>query len=96
MRQAARIDANQPEIVQALRDVGASVAVMSMVGNGFPDIVVGYRGQNYLIEIKDGAKTPSQRKLTPDEQKFHDLWRGTAHIANSIDEALEIIGATYG
>ncbi len=95
MRRAARIDANQPEIVQALRDVGASVSVTSMVGKGFPDIVVGYRGQNYLIEIKDGSKPPSQRKLTPDEQEWHDLWRGTVHIANSTDEALKIIGATY-
>ncbi len=95
MRRAARIDANQPEIVQALRDVGGSVAITSMVGNGFPDIVVGYRGQNYLIEIKDGAKPPSKRKLTHDEQEWHDLWRGTVHIANSIDEALAIIGATY-
>ncbi len=95
MRRAARIDANQPEIVQALRDVGASVSVTSMVGKGFPDIVVGYRGQNYLIEIKDGSKPPSQRKLTPDEQEWHALWRGTVHIANKTDEALKIIGAFY-
>lgn len=95
MRRDGRIDANQPEIVQALRDVGASVAITSMVGSGFPDIVVGYRGENYLIEIKDGSKTPSKRKLTTDEQEWHDLWRGTIHIANSVNEVLTIIGATY-
>jgi hypothetical protein len=93
MRQAARIDANQNEIVQALRDVGASVAITSMVGAGFPDIVVGYRGQNYMIEIKDGSKSPSRRKLTPDEKEFHDLWRGTVIVVNNINEVLEAVGA---
>jgi len=95
MRRAARIDANQNEIVQVLRDVGASVAITSMVGSGFPDIVVGFRGRNYLIEIKDGSKPPSKRKLTPDEQEFFDTWRGKVFVANDVNEALSIIGATY-
>lgn len=95
MRRAARVDANQNEIVRALRDMGASVAITSMVGSGFPDIVVGYQGRNYLIEIKDGSKPPSKRKLTPDEQEFFDTWRGTVFITNDINETLEIIGATY-
>lgn len=95
MRRAARIDDNQNEIVDALRGVGASVAITSMIGSGFPDIVVGYQGRNYLIEIKDGSKPPSKRKLTPDEQEFFDTWRGTVFVVNDINEALEIIGATY-
>lgn len=93
MRRAARTDANQNEIVQALRDVGATVAVTSMIGSGFPDIVAGYRGVNYLIEIKDGSKPPSKRRLTKDEQEFHDLWRGAVVVVNDIDEALKLIGA---
>lgn len=93
MRRAARTDDNQNEIVEDLRRVGASVAITSVIGAGFPDIVVGYRGNNYLIEIKDGSKPPSRRRLTPDEQEFHDLWRGTVAVVNSSDEALKIIGA---
>lgn len=95
MRQDARVDANQNEIVEGLRGVGATVAITSMVGNGFGDIVVGHRGRNFLFEIKDGSKPPSKRKLTPDEQEFHDTWRGTILIINSLDEALEILGVTY-
>lgn len=95
MRRAARIDANQPEIVEVLRSVGASVAITSMLGDGFPDIVVGYQDANYLIEIKDGSKPPSRRKLTPDEQEWHNLWRGSVSVANSPEEALKIIGAVY-
>ncbi len=93
MRRAARIDANQPEIVQALRDIGASVVVTSMLGGGFGDIVVGFRDQNFIIEIKDGSKPPSKRRLTPDEQDFHDGWNGQIDVAKNIDEALRIIGA---
>lgn len=93
MRRAARTDANQTDIVDALRDVGASVSVTSMVGSGFPDIVVGYRGINYLMEIKDGSKPPSKRRLTSDEQEFHDLWRGSVIVVQNVDEALKAIGA---
>jgi len=93
MRQAARTDNNQNEIVQALRDVGASIAITSALGSGFVDIVAGYRGINYLIEIKDGSKSPSKRRLTSDEQEFHDLWRGAVIVVNDIDEALRAVGA---
>lgn len=93
MRRAARVDDNQNEIVQALRDCGASVAVTSHVGNGFPDIVVGFRDINYLFEIKDGCKPPSQRRLTEDEQKWHDAWWGVVVVVNNVDEVLRAIGA---
>jgi len=93
MRQAARTDDNQNEIVQALRGVGASIAITSALGSGFVDIVAGYRGINYLIEIKDGSKPPSKRQLTPDEQEFHDLWRGAVIVVRDIDEALRAVGA---
>ena len=93
MRIDARTDANQNEIVQALRRVGASIAITSSMGKGFVDLVAGYRGVNYLIEIKDGSKPPSARRLTPDEQEFHDLWRGAVIVVNDVDEALKAIGA---
>ncbi len=95
MRQDARVDANQNEIVEGLRGMGASVAVTSTLGKGFVDIVVGHRGRNFLFEIKDGSQPPSKRKLTPAEQEFHDAWRGTIFIVNSLDEALEILGVEY-
>jgi hypothetical protein len=45
MKRAAKVDINQKEIVAYLRKIGASVAVMSAVGQGFPDLVVGWRGR---------------------------------------------------
>ena len=64
MRRAARADSNQAEIVDALRKVGASVQPIHTVGGGVPDLLVGFRGQNYLFEVKDGEKAPSDRRLT--------------------------------
>jgi len=92
MRRNPRIDANQPEIASALRKAGATVSITSAVGKGFPDIVVGFRGRNYLLEIKDGSKVPSAQKLTPDEQNWHNTWRGQVLVVNSVNSALAALG----
>ena len=83
-----RVDSNQSEIVADLRKVGASVWSLHEVGGGFPDIIVGFRGANYLIEIK--AK---QGKLNPSQQDFHTFWRGQVAVARTSKEAMWIIGA---
>ncbi len=93
MRMRARVDGNQTEIVRALRAVGATVQSLASVGKGCPDLLVGFRGQNYALEIKDGNKPPSARKLTPDEKRWHDEWRGRVVVVESTDDALRTIGA---
>jgi hypothetical protein len=94
MRTAARVDANQPEIVKALRAIGASVLVMSQLKNCF-DLLIGYRGRTFLFEVKDGSKPPSARKLTPGEQEFKDSWKGSEyHIVLSVEQAIEIVTST--
>lgn len=90
---SAKADANQPEIVKALRAAGASVQHLHSVGAGCPDLVCGYRGVNYLIEVKDGSKPPSGRALTPDQVAWHGGWRGSVSVVTSIDDALMAIGA---
>lgn len=91
MRYANRIDANQNKIVDALRKAGAVVRIISQ-GEGIPDLLVGYHGYTILMEVKDGDKVPSARKLTEAEQKFFDDWRGgMLVIVNSVEEALEIL-----
>lgn len=94
MRKTARVDANQAAIVEALRAIGASVESLAMVGRGVPDLAVGFRAQNYFLEVKDGAKPPSARRLTPDEAAWHDGWRGQVATVASVEEALHAIGAT--
>ncbi|QBM33857.1 hypothetical protein [Acinetobacter baumannii] len=91
MRRAAKIDANQNEIVKALRQVGASVQSLASTGKGCPDLLVGFRGVNWLLEIKDGQKVKSARKLTPDQIEWHESWRGKVFVVESTDEALQVI-----
>ena len=83
---AKRVDQNQAEIVAALRSFGASVCDIHSVGRGCPDIIVSYGGATYLFEIKspDG-------KLTPDEIKFHNEWRGVIHIIYCVEDALAVL-----
>ena len=91
MRYANRIDANQNKIVDALRKAGAVVRIISQ-GDGIPDLLVGYKGYTILMEVKDGDKVPSARKLTEAEQKFFNDWRGgMLAVVNSPEEALEIL-----
>lgn len=92
---ARKVDSTQSEFVKYLRDHGCSVFITSMVGNGFPDIIVGHAGRNYLVEIKDGAKPLSAQRLTTKEIKFHNTWQGDVSIINSyvqLDAFLDKIG----
>lgn len=91
MRRAAKLDANHAAVVAALRAIGASVADTSAVGRGFPDIVVGMRGRNWLIEIKDGAKRASERKLTSAQNEFKATWRGHWAVVTSAAEAIDVV-----
>ena len=95
MKYAAKADDNQREIVRALRDAGATVMHLHTVGGGCPDICVGYRGGNYLIEIKDGSKPPSAQTLTPAQFDWHRTCRGRAAVVNSVEAALKVIGVSW-
>lgn len=90
---ANRIDDNQQAIVAALRMIGASVQPLNAVRAGCPDLLVGFRGQNYLLEIKDGAKSASRRALTDSEAIWHSAWRGSVATVIDTDTALQAIGA---
>lgn len=89
---ARKVDANHAEIVRALQKAGAHVTDLSAVGDGCPDLLVSRGGRWWLIECKDGNLPPSARRLTPAQKKWHREIQATAHIANSVTEALFIIG----
>jgi Holliday junction resolvase len=93
MMRAAKIDANQEQVVTALRAAGATVQSLAGVGKGVPDLLVGYKGQTLLLEIKDGNKPPSKRSLNEDQLRWHGSWKGGAlAVIDSPDAALRMIG----
>lgn len=96
MRRAGKVDANQAEIVHALRRLGCTVMSIASVGRGCPDLVVGVRGRNVLLEVKDGRRPPSDRKLTPAEREWIDAWRGQVNVVESVDDAIEVVFREVG
>jgi hypothetical protein len=88
MRRAAKVDANHRIIIDTLRQVGATVQDLAKVGQGCPDILVGYRGRNYLMEIKY-----NKGKATHAQDVWHLTWQGQVVIVRDVDEALHVIGA---
>lgn len=92
MRRAARVDANQAEIMAAFRKLGWLVLDMSGVGQGCPDLLVKDRsGALHLVEVKDGKKPPSARELTPPQVKFHAVWPVVRVI--SVEDVLAMVKA---
>lgn len=86
-RRAKNRDSNEPEIIKALRKAGCSVLQLDTV-----DLLVGRGGANYLLEVKDGEKPPSKRKLTEREKAFIFAWRGRAvKVVTSVEEALAAV-----
>ena len=84
-------DANQNEIVAELLKIPAlSVIDLREVGNDCPDILIGYHGDNFLIEIKT-----AKGKVKPGQQRHYDEWPGQTAIARSLDDVLMIIGIEH-
>lgn len=89
-----KVDANQKEIVAEFRKQGATVIILSELGKGCPDLLVGYEGINLLVEVKDGSKLQSQQKLTRDQKEFCQQWKGRGVVVvNSILQCQQLIMA---
>lgn len=96
-------DVNEPEIVRALQAVGATVIRIDASGShgmeGVPDLVVGFRGSNFFLEVKrfkGATKRDPIRDLTDTQRVFFRDWRGHASVVRTATEALRAIGAITG
>jgi len=89
MRYAARVDANQDQIVSALRAAGAYVWII-----GLPvDLLVGYKGKTILVEVKNGSK----KRLTKLQADFFENWSGSTLVRiDGAEAALRMIGVLNG
>lgn len=93
MRRAAKVDANHTQVVMALQAAGATVQSLAAVGQGVPDLLVGFQGKTLLMEIKDGKKPPSARRLREKQITWHGAWRGgPVAIVDGVDAALRALG----
>lgn len=93
MKRNAKIDKNQNEIVNALRKIGCYVLITSQLKNAF-DILVGFRSQLFIIEIKDGEKYESQKRLTDGEMKCKTGFESVGvkyHVVESVEQAINLV-----
>jgi hypothetical protein len=86
MRYDSRIDGTQVEIVECARKFGASVLPLFRLGQGAPDILVGYRSQNIMVEIKT-----ENGKLNERQEKFRDEWKGQYAVVHNTHEMLSLL-----
>lgn len=87
MRRAARVDANHPDIVAALKAAGASVQSLAQIGDGCPDILAGFRGKNFLFEVKS-----DNGEINELQRRWHIEWRAPVFVVYTADEALRALG----
>ena len=81
-RWAKQRDKNEPPIVAALRRIGAVVLI-----NDHPDLIVGFRGRTFLLEIK--TKTGRLRKS---QTELFSTWNGGAlGICRTIEDAIAFV-----
>ena len=87
---ANKPDGNQSEIIAHFKLFGCTVLNISAL-KMCCDIIVSNHGRSIFIEIKDGKKPPSQRKLTDGEIKFEAETLGAWRLVESIKDADEVI-----
>jgi hypothetical protein len=91
MRRAAKVDANQAAIIEALRKCGCSVLSLAAIGKGAPDLLIGLRGKNVLAEVKN----PDTRgKLNDLQSSWHTKWAGQVLTVTSPEDALRQLDLT--
>jgi hypothetical protein len=86
MRRAAKRDVNEPEIIAALKAIGATVKQLN--DTNAPDLAVGFRGVNYFIEVKY-----KYGKLSDGQRDWHEGWNGQSATVWNVEQALQVIGA---
>jgi hypothetical protein len=92
-RRAAKIDANQPAIVKALRNIPGVT-----VQTGMDDLLVGYKGFTYWYELKEPEKVSKKTgkildsAIKPSQMKLLDTWTGHYSIVCSLDQILAELG----
>ena len=97
-RRNPRRDNSESGIVRALTALGCSVQPLS--GHGVPDLLVGIRGVNLLLEckaplgVRGGA---SGRGLNEAQEAWARSWRGGhVHLARNTEDAVAAVLGALG
>ena len=82
---AKKVDANQQEIIDALKRIGCEVEPISGCA-GMPDLLVSLGSRLFLIEVKN---IEGKNKVNDDQVEFHK--RFPTSVVRCPEEALEVV-----
>lgn len=82
---AKKVDANQQEIINALKKIGCEVETLSGCA-GMPDLLVALGRRLFLLEIKN---VEGKNEVNDDQVEFHKRFK--TKIIRNIEEALEAV-----
>lgn len=85
-----RVDKNQAALVKAFRQLGVKWTHLHMVGAGVWDGLAGFKWLTVIVEIKDGSKPPSARKLTEQEMTWGRTWPGLKTVVCNTDDVQRV------
>jgi hypothetical protein len=82
-----QLDQNHKAIVAALTYSGALVADLSNAGGGIPDLLCGYRGTLFCVEVKS-----PKGSLSAKQKEFFAQWSEyPAVVMRTVDEAMDMM-----
>lgn len=86
------VDANQDDIVRALKGAGIGVESLAHVQFGAPDLLAANKEKTVLLEVKNPKTWYGRSGLSRMQQKFADFWQGELYIVTTPEEALSVFG----
>ncbi len=89
---AKRVDDNQLEIVRLLNQIPG--VQCDVVGQPV-DLLVGYKGKNFLFEIKRKDKIGRASAYTTKQADWIKDWPGQIRVASSFEEIYSVITGAY-
>lgn len=98
-RKPVKRDKNHAAIVEAFTQCGATVADLAGVGGGCPDLLVGWRGIDLLVEVKGepgprGGMAHEHVELSDEQCQWHAGWRGRVPIVvRTVEDVTRLIAA---
>lgn len=93
-RKVHRVDGNHRAVKEALEKIGAIVQSLATVGEGCPDLLVGYAGRWILLEVKTKSISPERKLSTSEARELEWIDRALdaglpAFVATSPEEAID-------
>lgn len=85
-RYARKVDDNHTAVVERFEALGFAVQSLASIGNGCPDLLVSRGQKTACVEIKDGSKVPSKRRLSADQEAWWSRWKGKVWLVEKLDD----------